>query len=35
MQTRLRIGIPLHITVVEELRNIAKKASVKFDVEFL
>ncbi len=35
MQTRLKIGIPLHVNVVEELKSIAKKASVKFDVELL
>jgi L-2-hydroxycarboxylate dehydrogenase (NAD+) len=35
MQTRLRIGIPLHLSIVEELKNIAKRVGVKFDVETL
>ena len=35
MQTRLRIGIPLHLSIVEELKSIAKRVGVKFDVETL
>jgi LDH2 family malate/lactate/ureidoglycolate dehydrogenase len=35
MQTRLRIGIPLHLSIVEELKSIAKRVGVKFDAETL
>jgi LDH2 family malate/lactate/ureidoglycolate dehydrogenase len=33
MQTRLKIGIPLHPNIVEELKNIASKVGTKFDIE--
>ncbi len=33
MQTRLKIGIPLHLNIAEGLKKIASKVGVKFDVE--
>ena len=35
MQTRLKIGIPLHLNIVENLKKIASKVGVKFDVEIV
>lgn len=35
MQTRLRIGIPLHLNILENLRSIASRVGVKFDLEIL
>jgi LDH2 family malate/lactate/ureidoglycolate dehydrogenase len=33
MQTRLRIGIPLHINIFENLKKIASRVGIRFDVE--
>jgi len=35
MQTRLKIGIPIHLNILENLREIARRVGVKFDVEIV
>jgi LDH2 family malate/lactate/ureidoglycolate dehydrogenase len=35
MQTRLKIGIPIHLNILENLKEIARRAGVKFDVEIV
>jgi hypothetical protein len=35
MQTRLKIGIPIHLNILRKLEEIARKHSVLFDVEVL
>jgi len=35
MQTRLKIGIPIHLNILENLREIARRVGVKFDIEIV
>ena len=35
MQKRLKIGIPLHLNILENLKNIASRVGVRFDLEIL
>jgi L-2-hydroxycarboxylate dehydrogenase (NAD+) len=35
MQTRLKIGIPIHLNILENLREIARRVGMKFDVEIV
>ncbi len=35
MQTRLKIGIPIHINILENLGEIARRVGVKFDIEIV